>query len=102
MELDLGTILTAGGAVAAAGLISGVVELLKRLPRLGDWIKSLSLEPVFAFVFSAVLVVLSYVATVPVKDLGNGFMAFLAWYGIARLSMTVYDDVTAAPNSLRG
>ena len=98
-ELTLAAVLTAGGAVAASGLITGLISLLKALPFIGPRIED-GLEPLLAFAFSAVLVSLAYMHTVPEKNVATGFIAFLAWYGVARLAMGFYDDVTRKPGSV--
>jgi hypothetical protein len=100
-QLTLALILTAGGAVAASALVTGLVQLLKQLGSLLD-----GKERIVAFILSAVLVVIAFAAGVADNTLtisiGSVFAAFLAWYGIARLSMANYADVTKEPNSLRG
>jgi hypothetical protein len=99
--LTLALVLTAGGAVIASGLITGLVQLVKQL---GNVINGK--ERIVAFVLSAVLVVIAYAAGVGEGTLTvtppSLFAAFLAWYGIARLSMANYADVTKEPNSLTG
>jgi hypothetical protein len=99
--LTLALVLTAGGAVLASGLVTGLVQLLKQLGSLLD-----GRERIVAFVLSAVLVVIAYVAGVNdgtlTVNIASLFAAFLAWYGIARLSMANYADVTREPNSLTG
>lgn len=106
MELTLAAILTAGGAVAAAGLVKGLISIFKTLPAVGGSITKYALEPVIAFVLSAVLVIIAALAAVQedpsVAGLPFYFMAFLAWYGIARLSMAIHDDIAQNPNSLTG
>jgi uncharacterized membrane protein HdeD (DUF308 family) len=99
--LTLALVLTAGGAVLASGLVTGIVQILKQLGTFLD-----GKERLAAFFLSAVLVVIAFVSgindgalTVTIQSL---FAAFLAWYGIARLSMAVYADVTKEPNSLTG
>jgi len=99
--LTLALVLTAGGAVIASGLITGLVQLVKQLGSVID-----GRERIVAFVLSAVLVVIAYAAGVGDGTLSVNaaslFAAFLAWYGIARLSMANYADVTKEPNSLTG
>lgn len=99
--LTLALILTAGGAVVASGLVTGLVQLLKQLGSLLD-----GRERIAAFVLSAILVVIAFISGVNdgtlTLNIGTGFAAFLAWYGIARLSMAVYADAVKEPNSLRG
>lgn len=94
---QLALILTAAGVVPAAALVTGLVSLLGNLGSLVA-----GRERILAFILSAVLVVLAYVATATAITLVTGFGAFLAWYAIARLSMATYDDIKAKPNSLTG
>ena len=97
--LTLAIILTAGGAVAAAGLITGLVQLAKTL--FGSAWPGAAVSRAFAFVLSLVLVAWAYVG-IPVEITGQTlFAGLLAWYGIARLAMAVYDDVAAKPGGLR-
>ena len=98
MDLTLDTVLTAGGAVAAAALITGLIEIVKKLlPIIGArrW------EPWLAFVFSLILVVLAF-ASSAVQTLETGFWAFLAWYGIATISMGIHDQVTSVRSTTTG
>lgn len=99
--LTLALVLTAAGATASAALVSGLVQLLKQIAPLSGR------EKLAAFVLSAALVILAMAAGIQAGTLtlsiATGFGGFLAWYGIARLSMAVYDDVsgTDTPGSLR-
>ena len=99
--LTLSLILTAAGAVAASALVTGVVQILKQLGSFLD-----GKERLAAFILSAVLVVIAYAAGLAdgtlTLNIASGFAAFIAWYGIARLSMAVYADATREPNSLTG
>jgi len=99
--LTLAIILTAGGAVAASALVTGLVQLFKQLGTLLD-----GRERLVAFVLSALLVIVAFAAGVQDTSLTisvqSVFAAFLAWYGVARLSMANYADVTKEANSLRG
>ena len=99
--LTLALVLTAGGAVLASALITGLVQLLKQLGSFLD-----GRERLTAFFLSAVLVIVAFAAGVSDGTLTlnptTGFAAFLAWYGTARLSMANYADVVKEPNSLRG
>lgn len=103
-ELTLALVLSAGGAVAASGLITGLIQLLKSVG--GSFVEGK--ERVWAFGLSAALVVLAYisitVAAQPPTAVGIAgiFAAFLAWFNIARLSMAIYDDLTGRVNGLRG
>lgn len=98
-ELSLAVVLTAGGAVAASALITGFVQILKKLPGIGNFLDA-GRESLAAFLLSAALVTTAFVATTVEKNAVTGFGAVLAWYGIARLSMGIYDDATSKPGSL--
>jgi hypothetical protein len=99
--LTLAIILTAGGAVAASALVTGLVQLLKQLGSLLD-----GRERLAAFILSAILVIVAFAAGVQdgslTVSIATVFAAFLAWYGIARLSMANYADATKEANSLTG
>jgi len=99
--LTLALVLTAGGAVVASALITGIVQLLKQLGNFLD-----GKERLTAFFLSAVLVIVAFGAGVQDTSLTISpqaiFAAFLAWYGIARLSMAVYADASGEANGLRG
>ena len=101
MELTLDLVLTAGGAVAAAALITGLIQLVKQLPGVGTVLEN-GKEKLAAFSLSAALIVFAAAATGAVTDFGTGFAAFLAWYGIARLSMGIYDDATNVTAKVKG
>lgn len=100
-DLTLALVLTAGGATAAAALVSGVVQLLKQL---GSFLNGR--ERLAAFILSGLLVVVAVASAVQngtlVLDIASVFAAVLAWYGIARLSMAVFADVSREANSLTG
>ena len=97
----LALVLTTGGAVAASALVTGLVQLFKQLGSFLD-----GRERITAFVLSAILVIVAVAAGVTEGSLtiniASVFAAFLAWYGIARLSMAVYADVAREPYSLTG
>ena len=99
--LTLALVLTAGGAVAASALVTGLVQLVKQLGPMID-----GKERLVAFVLSAVLVLIAVAAGTSdgtlTLNIATGFAAFLAWYGIARLSMANYADISKEPNGLRG
>jgi uncharacterized membrane protein HdeD (DUF308 family) len=99
--LTLSLILTAAGAVAASALVTGIVQILKQLGSFLDGYERLA-----AFILSALLVVVAYAAGLSdgtlTLNVASLFAAFIAWYGIARLSMAVYADVVREPNSLTG
>lgn len=98
-DLTLALVLTAGGALGSSLLITGLVEMFKRL--IGQsWTAGVS--RLVAFVLSGVLVVVAVAASGVELTIAYLFGAFLAWYAIARLSLANYDDATAQTNSLRG
>lgn len=103
MELDLPAILTLAGAVPAAALVTGLVEILKKLV---PPIATRNLESQVAAILAAGFVVLgmtTYDFSAGVAALAGGvFVAVTAWYGIMRLSMAIHDDVTQKPDSLTG
>jgi hypothetical protein len=93
-DLTFAVVLTAAGATASAALITGLIAMLKQLVGIGPWIKA-DREPTIAFVLSAVLVAVA-VASVGVVTPASLFAAFLAWFGIAQVSMGVHNTVKAA------
>lgn len=98
--LTLAIILTTGGAVAAAALITGVIQLVKTLFG-ANW-PGATASRLLAFLLSAVLVVWAYVGIPVVLTAATAFAGLLAFYGIARLAMAVYDDAAGTPGGLRG
>lgn len=101
MDLTLDLVLTAGGAVVSAGFITGFIQILKKLPGFGDFLHA-GRESLAAFLLSAGLVATAFAATAIEKNMVTGFGAVLAWYGIARLSMGLYDDASQKPGSVTG
>jgi hypothetical protein len=95
---QLAMVLTAAGMVPAAALIAGVIGLLKNLGGLGAWIEA-GHEPIVAYVLSALLVAAAYAAGSQTGEILLGidtlFAAFMAWYGIVKISYGVHADVTA-------
>ena len=73
----LALVLTAGGAVAASALVTGLVQLLKQLGSFLD-----GKERITAFVMSAVLVVIAVAAGMSdgslTLNIATAFAAFLA------------------------
>lgn len=101
-NLTLALLLTAAGVTIAAGLVAGIVQLIKSIWP-GDIAGIWQLRT--AFVVAAVLTGLAYASgvqsgaiTISIESL---FAAGLAWYGIARGAKAIFDDLTAAPGSLR-
>jgi len=98
--LTLATILTAGGAVAVSGLISGLIEMAKRLPSIGAWVGN-GREFAFACALSAFFVVWAVLGGGQPLTPVSAFADFLAWYGIARLSGAVYDNASSAKAAVK-
>jgi hypothetical protein len=96
LNITLADVLTPAGFVAAAALVTGLVEIAKRLFR------HLSGNEATAAAILAALLVCSAYYDAHVFTLQTGFVAVIAWYGITRLAMGIHDDATAAPNSLTG
>lgn len=100
---SLETVLLAGGAVATAGFIKGLISVLKHTHvSVGTFIQKHALEPALAFVLSGAAVIAAVANQGGVANLGEGTLAVLAWYGIARLAMGIHDDLAGNPNSLTG
>ena len=96
MNLQLSDVLTVAGAVGTAGLITGLVEVLKKLlPIIGER----KLEPAAAIIASAVLVVGAFVDQ-HTYTLDAAFVAFIAWLAIAKLATGIHDEITAAPTAI--
>ncbi len=102
-NLTLALLLTAAGAIAGAALVTGLVQLLKTIwpgELAGVW------QIRAAFLIAALLTVAAYASGVQSGSITISFESLfaglLAWYAIARLSKSIYDDAVAAPGSLRG
>ncbi|MES2210975.1 MAG: hypothetical protein V4515_12460 [Chloroflexota bacterium] len=97
MDIALADVLTIAGAVAAAGLITTLVEVLKRtLPIIG----ARAWEQALALTFSMILVTLAFVDQ-HAYSLGSAFSAFVAWLAIAKLATGIHDEATGAPGTFR-
>lgn len=101
-NLTLALLLTAAGVTIAAGLVAGIVQLIKAVWP-GDVPGVWQLRT--AFIVAAILTGLAYASgvqsgaiTISIESL---FAVALAWYGIARGAKAIFDDLTAAPGSLR-
>ncbi len=100
--LTLALILTAAGATAAAALVTGLVQLLKTV-----WPGTISgvWQLRSAFVIAALIVGAAYVSAIQAGSLTvsleSVFAIVLAWFAVARLAKSIFDDATAAPGSLR-
>ena len=89
-ELRLAVALTAGGATIFAGFITVFIEVLKRTFKV---IGARGWEPALAFLCSAIVVVLAFVDQ-NMYTLNAGFLAFVAWLGIAKLAGVIYDTAS--------
>jgi len=88
--VTLALLLTGAGATVAATIIASVIEILKRLPGIGEALDA-GRETLLATIFSGVLIGYAFVVTTPVIDAFNGFAAFLAWIAVAKLAGAAYD-----------
>lgn len=95
--MELAMILTVQGVAASAGLVTGLIQLLKKsFPKLDA-----GYEKPMALIFSAILVLLAVISSAAFT-LPALFTAFVAWLAIAKLATGIYDEVTAQPGSFRG
>jgi len=104
-SLSPADILTPVGFTVAAGLITGLIEILKRLAAGAITGR----EQVAAALLAALLVGSSIADAVGASSVdalggpvGLAFTAVLAWYGILRIAMGIHDDAAQKPNSLTG
>lgn len=92
--ITLALALTAGGAVVFAGLIFGFIEIFKRVAERFVSGK----EQLFALLLAGIVVIAAYWSQVDAGilkiSIDSVFFGVLAWYGIARASMAIHDDVT--------
>lgn len=99
-NLALKDILSPAGFVATAALVTGLVELFKRLATtIMD-----GREQVAAAVLGGALIGLAMIdkaGTTPLV-LGDILVAAMAWYGITRLALGIHDDAAQKPGSLTG
>jgi hypothetical protein len=101
-SVSLALVLTAAGAVGASALVTGLVQLVKTLfPKL-----TAGRSRVMAFALSYLLVAVAVAEAFQSNALSVSipalFGAFVAGYGIARLSIANFADVVSEPNSLTG
>lgn len=100
----LAFVLTSAGALVGAGIVSAIIQFLKGVPG----IPTQGHERRWAFGLSAGLVIVAYasvtvLAQPPAAASFLGLLgALLAWFNVARNSMSLYDDVTRRPGSLTG
>lgn len=95
MDITFADLLTAQGAVIAGGIVTTLVELIKRvLPALDARVSG----ALMAFVLSAILYVLAAVAT-SVGDLNAGLVVFLAWLSCATSAIGISSTITHVQSS---
>jgi hypothetical protein len=103
-------VLTSAGATVAAGVVTKIIDALKRVAP-GLFPEGAGREKLYAFVVATVLVLAAlavgllevpprYVVTSPLTVLALVVGAVLAIYNIGRLSMGVHDDLARKPGSL--
>jgi hypothetical protein len=98
-SLTLAALLTTAGATTMAAIVTGIVTVLGRLFVIDGSEARLAAVVTFAFVLLlAVQAVLSGAMVVGVPLV----LAFvLGWYAVTRLAMSIHDDITGKPASLR-
>lgn len=93
--LQLRDVLTITGAVAAAAIITGTIQVLKSVIKViavNHWEQALALG------LSALLVILAF-ADQATFTLPAGFEAFLAWLAIAKGATSIYDELAQKPGA---
>jgi hypothetical protein len=95
MEVTLADVLTLTGAAISAGLITGLLEVLKRVLPI---IAARGWEQALALLFSLVLVGLAFYDA-GTYTLDAAFAAFIAWLAIAKLATGIFDEVTRRPGA---
>lgn len=99
--LTLALLLTTTGSLAVATFIMGFVAVLGRLIPgvvVGREVQSAALIALVIVVLLAVAAVQS--AAMPI-GIPLVFAMLFAWYAVTRLAMSLYDDLTGKPSSLR-
>lgn len=97
---------TGVGAPLWASVLMVVINTIKAVPQFAGILDGR--ERLAAFVLSAVVVALAFVAALQAVPPGvevsvaGILIAVLSWFNVARLSMALHDDVAAKPNSLTG
>lgn len=88
-NFDPAILLTLAGGTIAAGIISSLIEALKRLPGLGQWVSANAAA--VATLASFALVFAAYLTTTTVINAVGLFGAFVASLGVAAISGKAYD-----------
>jgi cobalamin biosynthesis protein CobD/CbiB len=98
MNITFADLLLPGGIVIAGGIITTLVELLKRvLPAIDQRLSG----ALMAFVLSAVLYILAAVAT-EVREMNAGLTVFLAWLACATSAVGINSTITHVTNVSEG
>ena len=98
MNITFASLLTPEGIVIAGGLITSLVELIKRVLPTIDARVSGALQ---AFILSAVLYVLAGIAT-SVGSLDAGLTVFMAWLACATAAVGINSTVTHVAGTTGG
>lgn len=93
------TVLTAAGAPIWAGIIQGIIQVLKAVPQFASLLEGR--EKLMCFILALLAVIVGFMAALQVVppqvslDIVGIVGAVLAWFTVARLSMAFYDDFIA-------
>ena len=97
------TALTAAGAPIWAGIIQGIIQVLKSVPQFKTQLDGR--EKLMCFLLALAVVVIAFMASlqqVPPQlslDIVGIVTMVLAWFTVARLSMAFYDDFISRESS---
>ena len=97
--LTLAALLTTTGASVLAAVVTGLVKVLGSLFTITG--NEARVAAFLSFVFVLLLTVQAVLTETMVVGVPLILAAIFGWYGVTRLSMSIYDDITAQPNSLR-
>lgn len=99
--ITLAALLTTAGSTAAAGLITGLVAVIRSIfPGIDGHEKQAA--AVIALVLVLVCAVQAVITGTVTLDLTIVLAVVFAWYAVTRLAMSIYDDVARKPAGLRG
>lgn len=100
-ELTLAALLTTAGATVLATIITGLVSIIGSLLKGRLVGNEARLAAFLAALFVGVLATQAVLTGAMVLGIPLGLAVVFAWYGVTRLSMSIYDDATNAPAGLR-
>lgn len=95
---DLGIVLTAAGVPVAAAVIAALIQTLKRVPLLGDWLAANNNARFANLLLCAVLIAYAAAAINVQLTLVSGFLLLLAWLNLAGFTDKAY---AIAPDTLK-